>query len=456
VAVNRRVRAGSLSALVIAVVLGLLVAANVLASKSQQTWDLTRAGNNTLAPQSVLVARRLTSDLQVVGLFHPGAGNGQSAAEALVALYEAQSSRVKYRSADPDKDPADVKRYGITLVNTMVLDYKGKTELLLPSSQTESDFTSALVKLESDRTPMVCWGVGDGEKDLNDSNQSTGYSGVAATLEKNNFAHEDLLLASTTLVPAECDELVIMDATKAIPAQTVKAVDMYLAGGGRLLIAAEPWAKDPKATTSLNAVLQPYGLGFSGALVVETDPSRASAQDPTIPAVTSYGQSPITGDIQGIVTFFPRTTSITGTPPAGARIVRIASSSNGAYAIGGIRTNLPRQPGDAAGPFTMMETVEQPAGSGMTRIVIVGTQSFAENGTLPPNNSDANLELALGSFQWLAGQDSLIALPPKPDRALPLALTQQDQSTIIFITAVLMPGLIVLAGVAVWWRRRVF
>jgi ABC-type uncharacterized transport system involved in gliding motility auxiliary subunit len=410
----------------------------------------------------VLVSKHLTSDLQVIGLFHPGPSNGQPEAEALVALYAAQSPHVKYRTADPDKDPVDVKRYSITQVNTVVLDYKGKTELLLQGSQTEPDFTSALIKLESDRVPMVCWGVGDGERDLNDSNQSTGYSGVAALLERNNFAHQELLLASTTVIPAECDELVIMDATKALPAQTVKAVDVYLAAGGRLLIAAEPWAQDPKSTASLNAVLQPYGLGFTSALVVETDPSRSASQDPTIPAVISYGQSPITNDIQGIVSFFPRTTAITGSPSAGARVVRIASSSNGAFAISAIRSNLARQPGDASGPFTMVETVEQAASTGgggnsiKTRIVIVGTQSFAENRTLPPNNSDANLELALGSFQWLAGQDSLIALPPKPDRALPLALTQQDQSTIIFITAVLMPGLIVLAGVVVWWRRRVF
>jgi ABC-type uncharacterized transport system involved in gliding motility auxiliary subunit len=104
----------------------------------------------------------------------------------------------------------------------------------------------------------------------------------------------------------------------------------------------------------------------------------------------------------------------------------------------------------------MMETLEQAAGSGITRIVVVGTPAFAQNGTLPPNNNDANLELVLGSLQWLAGQDSLIALPPKPDRALPLVLTQDQQSTLIFITAVLMPGVIVVAGVAVWWRRRVF
>ena len=453
---GRRIRAASFSAAMIAVVLALLVAANVLASKSVLSWDLTRAGNNTLAPQSVLVAKRLTSDLEVVGLFHPGVGNGQPEAEALVALYEAQSPHVKYRTADPDRDPVDVKRYGITQVNTIVLVYKDKTELLLQSSQTESDFTSALIKLESDRVPMVCWGVGDGERDLLDSNQSTGYSGVAALLEKNNFAHQELLLASTTVIPTECDELVILDPTRALPAATVKAVEDYLAAGGRMLIAAEPWAQDPKATESVNTVLQPFGLGFSGALVVEGDTSRSAAQDPTIPAVVDYGQSPITGDIQRIVSFFPRTTAITGTPVAGAKVVRIATTSTSAYAIAEIRTDLSRKGGDSAGPFTMMETAELPAGAGKTRIVIVGTQAFAENRTLPPNNSDANLELALGSFQWLAGQDALIALPPKPDRALPLTLTQDQQSTIIFITAVLMPGLIVLAGVVVWWRRRVF
>ena len=58
--------------------------------------------------------------------------------------------------------------------------------------------------------------------------------------------------------------------------------------------------------------------------------------------------------------------------------------------------------------------------------------------------------------EWLAEQDSLISTPPKAARALPLPLTQQDQSILIFITGVLLPGLIVFGGVMVWWRRRVF
>jgi len=454
----RRARAGSLSVVVTVVVLALLVAANVLASKSTAALDLTRGKLNTLAPQSVLAAERLSSDLQVVGLFRTGADNGESAAEALISLYAAQSSHVKYRRENVDADSTDVKKYAIKEPNTVVLDYKGKTALLTQTLQGEVDFTAALIRLESDRVPLVCWAIGDGERGLKDANQVSGYSGVADILAKNNFSTRDLLISQATSIPTDCDELAIVDPTTALPAPSVKAVGDYLAAGGKLLVAAEPWPKDAASTQSLNTALKPYGFGFSGALVVETDPARRSSADATIPAVTGYGRSPITSDVQGRVSFFPLTTAITGTAEPGVTATPLATTSTTSYAIAGARAvqDLSRKAGDVSGPFNIMESLEKTAGATRTRIVMVGTADFAENRTLPPNNSDSNLELALASFQWLAQQDSLIAIPPKAARALPLALTQQDQSTLIFITGVLMPGLMVFGGVMVWWRRRVF
>ncbi len=454
----RRARAGSVSLVITAVVMAALVAANVLASKSNSALDLTHGKLNTLAPQSILAAQRLTSDLQVVGLFRTEAGNGQLEAEALITLYAAQSSHVKYRREDVDKDNADVKKYAIKEPNTVVLDYKGKTALLTASLQGEVDFTAALLRLESDRVPLVCWAIGDGERGLKDTNQVSGYSGVADMLAKNNISTRDLLISQATSIPSDCDELAMIDPATALPAPSVKAVVDYLAAGGKLLIAAEPWAKDAATTDSLNTALAPYGLGFSGALVVETDPSRRSSADATIPAVTAYGRSPITSDLQGRVSFFPLATAITGTPAAGVTATPLATTSSTSYSIAQPRSvqDLGRKAGDVSGPFNVMESLEKPAGDKRTRIVMVGTADFAENRTLPPNNSDSSLELALASFQWLAEQDSLISIPPKAARALPLALTQQDQSTLIFITGVLLPGLMVFGGVMVWWRRRVF
>src|SRR2546430_11445957 len=116
VAVNswaRRLRAGTANLVMALVVLAVLVGVNVLASRTTLAWDLTQRRLNTLAPQSVLAAKRLTSDLQVIGLFRPGSFSHQTEVEALVRLYQAESPRVKYRSANVDTDLADVNLYKV-------------------------------------------------------------------------------------------------------------------------------------------------------------------------------------------------------------------------------------------------------------------------------------------------------------------------------------------------------
>ncbi len=449
---NRRLRSGSASLGLSVAALVALVVLNVVASRGTQSWDLTRGGLNTLAPQSILAARRLDSDLLVIGLFHSAPGNGQTQAEALVGLYQAQSPHLVYRSASFDTDVADVRKYSVTEPGTLALDYHGKTQLLTPALQTEQDFTSALLKLESNRAPVVCWAAGVGGRSRSDTGQ-TGYSSVADVLARNNFETRDLLMADLSAIPSDCDEVVLIAPTVSLSTAAAKGVDDYVAAGGSLLIAGDPWSQSPAAAASLNDILRAYGLAFSGALVVEPDASRAF--DLITPATFAYGPSPITRDIQGIASVFPQTTAISGTGTVTAVPVVIAATTNTSYAIATPRQNLPRQAADTAGPFAIMETLEVAADQKKARIVVVGTTAFAENKVLPPSSNAANLELALGTFQWLAREDALISFPPKPPRALPLTLTQQDQSTVIFITVFLMPGLIVFAGVMVWWRRRV-
>lgn len=449
---NRRLRSGSASVVLSAVGLAVLVALNVLASRGTQSWDLTRSGLNTLAPQSVLAAKRLDADLLVIGLFKSAPGNGQTAAEALVGLYQAQSSHVVYRSASFDTDVADVRKYSVTEPGSLVLDYRGKTELLTPALQTEQDFTAALLKLELERATIVCWATGVGGPSRSDTS-SAGYSSAANVLTSNNFEIKDVLMTGLVSVPFDCDVLVLIAPAAPLTAATVTAIQDYLAGGrGTLLVAGDPWSQAPAAEASLNDLLRPYGRAFSGGLVVEPDPAHAF--DAITPAVFAYGSSPITRDIQGFASLFPDVTGIAGKPAAGVTALEIASTTDRSYSIGAPRQDLTRQAADSPGPFAIMETLEVPAVQRFARIAIVGTSAFAENRVLPPSSNDANLELALGTFQWLAHEDSLISLPPKPPRALPLTLTQQDQSTVIFITIFLMPGLVVFAGIMVWWRRR--
>src|SRR5438270_5022749 len=172
---SRQARFGSLSVLVTAAVLGVLVVLNILASRGSQAIDLSKAHLNTLAPQSTLVAKRLESDVQVIGFYRPSEDQSRQDAQNLLTLYATENRHLKVRFENPDLNLQDVQRYGVRVSGTIVLEYKGKTELLAPGSQTEQDVTSALLKLESDRTPQVCWAGGDGERDLKEGNQIVGY-----------------------------------------------------------------------------------------------------------------------------------------------------------------------------------------------------------------------------------------------------------------------------------------
>ena len=433
-------------------VLAVVLLVNVLAAREMPAIDLTQSGVNTLAPQSVSAAGHLKLDLRVVGFFRAGTGNGQAEADALVGLYQAQSAHVIYQRVNYDTSPRDVKAFSVREPNTLVLELGGKTQQLSPAMRSEQDFTAALLQLESGSTPLVCWAVGAGGRSLTDANQSSGYSGVASILAANNFATTDLSIDQVTSIPADCGQVALVGSTSELPQPAIKALDDYVAAGGNLLIAADPWNQNPAATASLSSALMPYGLAFSGALAVEPDPSRAF--DVITPAILSYGSSPIARDVQGVASFFPQATAIAGTPTPATTAVVIGATSSRSYAIASPRQALQRQPGDSPGPFTIMETLQIGGGQKKARVVMIGTAGFAENRVLPPTSNDANLELALATFQWLAGQDALLGVPHKGARAVPLALTRQDQSVIIFLTAFLAPGLLLVAGLAVWWRRR--
>jgi hypothetical protein len=57
-------------------------------------------------------------------------------------------------------------------------------------------------------------------------------------------------------------------------------------------------------------------------------------------------------------------------------------------------------------------------------------------------------------MDWLSEQDNLIALPPRPSRFVPLALTGEQQALVFLLTVLVMPALVACGGIWVWARRR--
>jgi ABC-type uncharacterized transport system involved in gliding motility auxiliary subunit len=451
---GRRPRPGSLGALIGAALVGVLIASNVLASRSTASADLTRAGLYTLSPRSVQVARHLDADLAVTAFFRPADQEPRRQAQTLLNLYQQQSSRVKVRFIDPDQNEGLALSLGVKVSSSVVLQYRGHPPVVLGQiEQTEPGVTGAIQRLESARSPIVCWAGGDGERDLNDPNEVSGYSGAADLLRSGNYKVQDVLLTQQS-VPASCDVLVVLQLARALSDGTVRAIQDYLASGGRLLIGIDPWL-DPKVVASANAALKPTGVGFDGGLVVEADKAHAATDDPTIPVVYDFGQSPVTRDLARQYVFFPQATHLTGRVAGGVTAVDLASTTDHSYAIQQQRTNLDRRAVDRPGPFVLMRSLEQRRETGRPmRAVLVGSSALAENRTMPPSATGSNSDLFVAAMDWLSQQDTAPAVEPRPAASTPLALSDQDVWVNEGVALGLMPLLVIAAGLAVLLRRR--
>jgi hypothetical protein len=449
--VERRPRPGTLTVLVSAAVAGLVVAVNVLAASSGGAVDLTRSGLNTLSGRSVLVTRSLRSDLVITGVFRPDQQDERRDARTLLDLYQERSQHVKVRFADP----AGAAAAGLSgaMAGSIVLQYAGRTPIVLGSDHlSEADITSAIVRLASARTPTVCWAAGDGERDLRATDEVTGYSAAGDLLRASRYRVQEVRPAQQA-VPAACDALVVLQLGQPLNAAAVANLQRYLDDGGKLLLAVDPWV-DPQIVASANAVLQPYGAGFDGGLVIEPDPAHSATGDSTVPVVYSFGASPITAGLDRRYVFLPAATPITGRPAAGVVATDLAATSDQSFAIPTERTDLSRRAGDRPGPFVVLRSIEVPHRSGQTRVVLAGTSALAENRTMPPAAASANSDLLLASLDWLTQQDTLVAIPAKPRRAVPLTLSPGDSVWLVLLTVPLPLLLIVAAGTAVLVRRR--
>src|SRR5512143_3478180 len=130
-------------ALIVVLVLGILGLANYFLSGHNHRWDFTAAKAHSLSDQSITVLKALKTDVSFKGFFREG-NYGRAAMENLLKLYAYHSARVKFEFVDPDKNPALVKRYGVTQDGTTILE-AGANEGRVTTT-TEEDLTNALIK----------------------------------------------------------------------------------------------------------------------------------------------------------------------------------------------------------------------------------------------------------------------------------------------------------------------
>src|SRR4029434_7738188 len=83
-------------------------------------------------------------------------------------------------------------------------------------------------------------------------------------------------------------------------------------------------------------------------------------------------------------------------------------------------------------------------------MAVFGDSTFATNKYWRQLFNDA---LVLSVTGWLAGEPARISIGPRAVRASRAHLTAEQARSVFYLSMLVIPELILLAGVAVWWRR---
>jgi ABC-type uncharacterized transport system involved in gliding motility auxiliary subunit len=463
---GKRARAAGASVGYVLTVVGVIVLVNFLSVRHHKRFDLTENKAFSLSEQTIKVLEGLPREVAITAFLRDGEPARQKLQD-LLDEYQYHAPRLKVRYVDPDKNPGDAKRYGITRYGTIVFE-SGKQESRV-ETQDEESLTNALIKVTRDRERIVYVATGHGERSIEDTERN-GLSLLKSELEKQHYAVRPLVLNQA--VPADATVVVIAGPRKPLLQEESRLVGDYLERGGRVFLMI-----DPGGTSGLEGVLERYGVSVRQDVVIDKV-SQLFGGDARIPMVPADGYDEFhavtkTFEFQ---TFYPLASSIRIADglPEGVVATKLAQTSpyswgetsEQEFRSGSMRLDEGK---DTPGPLTLGAAVTRtvtataPAGEAgaeaasatpkepETRLLLFGDSDFLSNAYF---NASGNGDLALNGIAWLAEQEELVSIRPKTSTPRTLILTPQ-QVRLYFVTMVAVaPIAITVAGVGIWIRRR--
>lgn len=438
---------------------GVLIAINYILALHHRRFDLTSENVFSLSPQSEKVVRTLKQPLKIYGFFQ---GGRDAQAESLYESYTYTSPKITYQLIDPEKNPEIATRFNVTRMPTTHIQYGDQGTNV--SEATEQAITSGIIKVTSTSTKGACFLQGHGESAIDDMDNPGGFGRAAQALAGENYEIKPLTLMTTPKVPSGCVVVVVVGPVKPLFPAEVDALDSFLKNGGRVLVMLRPPRADqPNAQTSLINMVSQWGLTVGDDIVLDQELHLFSG--PTLglsPLVELYPPHPIT---RGFTkrTLWPMVRSVEPVKEIkpGLQDWPIAQTSDTSIAATEVEQIFKQQkfqpgPKDHKGPITVASAVDADNkklkwGTGDGRLVVYGSADFANNQNI---SQVFNQDFFLNTVDWLAGETATIAIRPRALRASRVNLTVSQFNTVFVASVLMLPELLLILGIVVWWERR--
>jgi ABC-type uncharacterized transport system involved in gliding motility auxiliary subunit len=469
--------------LAIAVFVGL----NYLSLRHWKRFDWTHTQIYSLSDTTKKILAGLKQPVQVTVFMTQGSSRLLPEVKELLARYQAASPKIEVEYLDPRRNMARaealVKEAGVK-ESTVVFrsgdrrkyveedkladfDFSGMTmgggAPSVKAFKGEEAFTSAILSVTESKQPKVYFSKGHGEAAIDSGERMKGYADAKQILERSNMTVGTWDGLGKDNLPADADLIIVAGPRTAFLEPEAGALEKYLAAGGHALLLLDPILPGPGAPPldlGFGGLLGKYGIKLGNDLVV--DPANAL---PMIGAETvlanKYGTSPIVSGLsaEGLPVILPLARSVTKAekPPEGlteTMLIETSPEGWGETNLKDLDAGIKKDPEDTQGPVSLavsLSAADAKADAKMPRLVVIGNSRFAANGAI---ENGANGTLFANAAHWLVGSEKQVGIPPKTPAQTSLSLTDAQVNRLAWAAVVGLPGLAVLLGIWVWYRRR--
>lgn len=482
---SRTGRYGVNTVIMTAAFFGLVALINYVAFENHVRSDTTATNQFSLAQRTRDLLDGLDRTIGVTAYYPDEIPNiemltRQGKVETTLSEFARRSGNFTYEFIDPQKEADLARSQGVTAYETLAVSAVGTDiiDLVQPTDQVysrlEQDLYTALLVATETQQKKVYFLGGHGERDITRAAED-GYLKIREGLEVDNYQVEALPWATAdedVEVPDDAALLVIAGPTGELPTAHLDALNHYMAGrypdgeprreAARIIFLAEPDTHD-----TFRAFLAFWGVIVTDSYIRDVEGSQPNAPrtlrvgiyNPQAPPeiVAPRGQ-PLN------VAFMPGAAAVEPIlEETNTRLPRpIAATTASARLIDDIervdpvdddpqRVYFPAVYLDIIAPVGGAAPTARPPDNEIASMVVFGDSDFVSNRNVDRGSSAA---LFLNSANYLMGDFSLVSIRDREFVYREWNLDENEFNFVRFSTWLLLPGLMGIMAVMVWWVRR--
>lgn len=318
----------------------------------------------------------------------------------------------------------------------------------LTGLRAEQRLTSAILYVTANKVPKAAYLTGHQE--------STEHETLDTLLTSANYDTQELSLMQEGKVPDDVDMLLILQPQGDFTTEEIDALDEFMSNGGKMIVS---YASNTPTLTNLEEYFTEWGVAYDDKMVYDNERCFAGTNFYLMPNVNTVEGLTDNLDTKSYVIIpgaRPITTLWEQDNWRGTQV--LMSTSNNSYAkdLSSETTNYEQSDSDETGPFNVGVLSYQNSMHNLNSTysyALFLNAGFLSDSTLD-NTAFLNKDYVLAALNFMTDDSEAVSIASKDLTSTTLAVPGSAKSVLFYLLILIIPGVCLVGGIAVWARRR--